>query len=46
MEMLEFLASFEDEDTGWIDPQDLMNTDKLQEEEIDHDATQEKHDGQ
>jgi len=27
MEMLEFLATFEDDDTGWVDPMELVETD-------------------
>jgi hypothetical protein len=38
MEMLEFLGSFEDKDTGWIDPFELESQDKgkeMSEEERD-----------
>ena len=38
MEMLEFLASFEDEDTGWVDPQDLMD---MTDGDLDNDTMQE-----
>ncbi len=46
MEMLEFLASFEDEDAGWLDPQILMDVDEWKDEDTDNDITQEEHDGQ
>ena len=43
MEMLEFLASFEDEDTGWVDPLDLM---EMNDGDMDDDTTQEDYNEQ
>ena len=44
MEMLEFLAEFEDEDTGWVDPLELMDMKEQDEtdEGKDNDTTQEE----
>lgn len=44
--MLEFLASFEDEDTGWVDPADLVEMKDLDDGVTDDEDTQEVHDGQ
>jgi len=43
MEMLEFLASFEDEDTGWVDPLDLL---EMNDGDMDDDTTQEDYNEQ
>lgn len=44
MEMLEFLAEFEDEDTGWMDPLELMEVKEQDEidDNMDNDTTQEE----